>query len=127
VSMKPVQVRTRAFIDGHGYSTTLIYDPLDPFAVTVSFPGAEPNDWSLARDLLIDGQRYPVGLGDVTVAPAGDRLVLCLSPDGDPSVVYLDVAVVKRFLDLSLDLVPRGAEVMNFDRELDEILTGGIW
>jgi hypothetical protein len=123
--MKLVQVRTRAFVDGRGYSTTLIYDPLDPFAVTISFPGAESNDWSLARDLLIDGQRYPVGLGDVTVAPNGDQLALCFSIDDDPCVVYLDTAVVKRFLDLSLGLVPRDAEVMNFDRELDKILMDG--
>jgi hypothetical protein len=123
--MKPVQVRARAFVDGCGYPMTLIYDPLDPFAVTISFPGAD--DWVLARDLLIDGQRYPVGQGDVTVAPADDRLELCLSNGDESSVVYLDVAVAKRFLDLSLDLAPRGAEVMNFDRELDEILTGGVW
>jgi hypothetical protein len=123
--MKPVQVRTRAFVDGRGYSTTLTYDPLDPFAVTASFPGDESNEWVLARDLLIDGQRYPVGLGDVTVAPAGDQLALCFSIDDDPCVVYLDMDVVERFLGLSLDLVPLDAEVMNFDRELDKILMDG--
>src|SRR4051812_22692210 len=65
------------------------YDPSDPWAVWITFPG--PNDdvrWALGRDLLLQGLTDPAGEGDVQLWPSIDEdgraavVVEFCSPDG---------------------------------------------
>lgn len=57
----------RAFV-----ATTLVYEPSDCMAVTMTFrrPDGLIVDWKFAWDLLRQGLVYPSGAGDVRVSPA---------------------------------------------------------
>lgn len=59
----------------------LRYDPLDPYAVSVTFlVEGTTVDWTFGRDLLMAGVHEPVGEGDVQVSPSMD-------PDGRAAVM----------------------------------------
>lgn len=92
----------------------------DPFAVTAAFAGDGTTvEWVFARDLLIGGLERPCGEGDVHVWPSHgsgrDLVLLSLSsPDGQ-AVLEADAAELRRFLDMTLDLVPTGGESVHVD------------
>jgi hypothetical protein len=72
--------------------------------------------WTFGRDLLLDGL---AGLGDVQVWPVGGRLCVALSgveSDGTWSLGLLSMRLwpVRRFLDRTLAIVPRGTEPVDF-------------
>jgi hypothetical protein len=116
---------------------TLVFDPADPFAVSMTFHDQPPRarlgavssevTWTFARALLEDGLHGPSGQGDVTVTPAGQDAVLHVrlsSPQGCV-VVLLDWDMVALFLDASLSAVPAGAESVDWDPVLAQILATG--
>lgn len=99
------------------------YDPEDPYAVTLSFSteGGRWVDWSFARDLVFDGLRRPVGLGDVRVHPDPELLIIELeSPDGY-AVVEMELAQAESFLAETTEAVPIGEEQLDLDAFIAEI------
>jgi hypothetical protein len=109
----------------------LVYDPTDPFAVTmVCQAEAQEVLWTFGRELLLEGRYEPVGDGDVHVWPClsseGNAVViieLC-SPDGEV-LVQTDTRTVNVFLAATLGSVPVGEESahVDFDDELAQILS----
>ena len=108
----------------------LVYDPADPFAVTMVCQTAEGEVlWTFGRELLLEGRHEPVGDGDVHVWPClssdGSAVViieLC-SPDGE-LLVQAGSRNVTRFVQGMLESVPDGEEsaFVDFDDELAQIL-----
>ena len=62
----------------------LLYDHREPVVVGMEFEGyPEEQSWVFGRNLLIQGVQYPVGMGDVHIAPYATRIAVTLSsPDG---------------------------------------------
>lgn len=120
------------FVDAAGHTYTLAaewqYQPSDPFAVTtVMRTDTQEVAWTFARDLLIDGRYEPTGEGDVHVWPClsstGEAVVIIefCSPDGE-LLLQADTRKVDDFVADMLDAVPLGAEVMDVDAVLDQLL-----
>jgi hypothetical protein len=112
-------------VDDHGtthhVSSVFGYDPVDPFAVTVTFCTPQGDlPWTFARDLLVRGLDCPNGDGDVHVWPsitARGRAVVLIelsSPDGH-LIAQARTDEVHRFLTRTLALVPAGTETEHFD------------
>ncbi|WP_157166930.1 SsgA family sporulation/cell division regulator [Streptomyces typhae] len=118
--------------DGAGrapLSAELAYAAADPFAVTMTFycDGDEVTRWRLDRQQLAEGCRYPVGEGDVRIAPApapgaarGTRVRVELlgtpGPAGrDRAVLYAATADVTAFLATAHAVVPPGEERVCLD------------
>ena len=108
----------------------LVFDPSDPYAVTMVFRTVVPEvRWTFGRELLIGGRFAPTGDGDVHVWP-------CVSPDGRVVViielcshdgellVQADSRSVDTFIAEMLKSVPEGLEsaYINFDDELAQFL-----
>jgi hypothetical protein len=115
--------------DGLSSSALLRYDAADPYKVVLDF-GAHPQDgepmtWTFARDLLADGLTRRAGEGDVRcwTCSHGYHIVLS-SPDGRATIRF-SADAVRAFLVDTEDLVPYGAETVDFDVELSKLLIGG--
>lgn len=115
----------------HLLLTEHVYDPAEPFAITILFHTREMvRPWTFSRELLILGQSAPVGDGDVRIWPAMDVdgvpvvAVRLSSPDGSILVEAL-AQDVQGFLAASIATVPRGAESRHLDLDalIEEILT----
>jgi hypothetical protein len=118
------------FVSTEGESTSLeaelVYDPVDPFAVTTIFKtGTQEVSWTFGRDLLVEGLYEPVGDGDVHVWPClssqGTAVVIIelSSPEGE-LLVQAGSKDVNRFVAAMLTSVPVGEEVAHVD--LDAML-----
>lgn len=136
---KTAQVITESveleFVDPQGESTALeadlVFDPADPFAVTMVFrTGVQEVRWTFGRELLVEGLYEPTGDGDVHVWPClssnGSAVViveLC-SPDGE-LLVQAGSRAVNGFVTKMLASVPDGQEAafVDFDGELARILS----
>jgi hypothetical protein len=111
--------------------TIWMYDPGDPFAVTVRFQQADEHvDWTFARDLLADGLAdgladKAVGLGDVRIFDLSFGFVgiILESPDG-AALFSWKRGPLARFLQLTYQKVPRmrEGEHQDLDKVLDRIL-----
>jgi hypothetical protein len=110
----------------------LTWRSCDPLAVTMELvsrpehPALPQGVWVAPRDSLRAGLDSPVGDGDVRITPeavlgkrpAGVRFDLA---DGDrQSVVMLEAAPLRSFLDRTESVVPAGEE--HPELELDEVL-----
>ena len=123
------------FVDPQGESTSidsdLVFDPADPYAVTMVFrTGVQEVLWTFGRELLDGGRYEPTGDGDVHVWPClsshGSAVViieLC-SPDGE-LLVQASSRSVDHFVTAMLESVPDGHEssFVDFDDELAQILS----
>ncbi len=121
------------FVDPQGESTALqadlVFDPADPFAVTMVFRNSTQEvRWTFGRELLVEGLYEPTGDGDVHVWPClssnGTAVViveLC-SPDGE-LLVQAHSRVVNSFVNRMLAAVPDGQEsaFVDFDTELAQL------
>ncbi|GGU68318.1 SsgA family sporulation/cell division regulator [Lentzea flava] len=106
-----------------GVETELLYQADDPFAVTMRFhAGGAVATWIMSRDLLAEGMTGTAGIGDVRVRPAGRKLLLELISDRHVTVFRLSASTLRKFLDASYRLVPRGAERFDADAFLDTVL-----
>ncbi|MEU1306706.1 SsgA family sporulation/cell division regulator [Streptomyces shenzhenensis] len=115
----------------------LTYDAGDPFAVTAVFghDGHVLARWRLDREMLAEGLRGPVGIGDVRLRPVATgmwqelRIDLLgdVRPDGGRhhAVVYAWAPAVAAFLRESREAVPPGREEVPVDDVLAEILAAG--
>ena len=108
----------------------LVFDPSDPYAVTMVFRTVVPEvRWTFGRELLIGGRFAPTGDGDVHVWPCvspDGRVVVIIdlcSPDGGV-LVQADSRIVDTFIAEMLKSVPEGLEsaYINFDDELAQFL-----
>ncbi len=122
------------FVDAQGAATAidadLVFDPADPYAVTMVFrTGVQEVLWTFGRELLVGGLYEPTGDGDVHVWPclssSGTAVViieLC-SPDGE-LLVQASSRKVHSFVMQMLGSVPDGQEssFVDFDDELAQIL-----
>lgn len=93
----------------------------DPYAVLITFPG-EDTEWVVGRDLLLEGQHRPAGLGDVQVAPSGGSRGLYLrlrTPQDGEVVLRLPMGDIRAFLAAVYRLVPSGAESDHLDVDMD--------
>ncbi|MEU6611052.1 SsgA family sporulation/cell division regulator [Streptomyces shenzhenensis] len=115
----------------------LTYDAGDPFAVTAVFghDGHVLARRRLDREMLAEGLRGPVGMGDVRLRPVATgmwqelRIDLLgdVRPDGGRhhAVVYAWAPAVAAFLRESHEVVPPGREEVPVDDVLAEILAAG--
>jgi hypothetical protein len=118
------------FVDPQGDATSLeadlVFDPADPFAVTMVFRNSSQEvRWTFGRELLLEGMYEPTGDGDVHVWPClssdGSAVViveLC-SPDGE-LLVQAPSRTVNKFVGRMLAVVPDGHEnaFVDVDAEL---------
>ncbi|MFD0313041.1 SsgA family sporulation/cell division regulator [Streptomyces flavalbus] len=117
--------------------THLSYDAADPFAVTAVFShdGRVLARWRLDRQMLSDGLRGPVGVGDVRFSPTGssrwEELRMEFFGDSHPdgarhhAVVYAWAPAVAAFLRKTYDVVAPGSERVHVDDFLAEVITDG--
>lgn len=117
-------------VDPQGDATSLeadlVFDPADPFAVTMVFRNSSQEvRWTFGRELLLEGLYEPSGDGDVHVWPClssnGSAVViveLC-SPDGE-LLVQAPSRTVNKFASRMLACVPDGHEgaFVDVDAEL---------
>jgi hypothetical protein len=122
-------------VDPQGDATSieadLIFDPADPYAVTMVFrTGEQEVLWTFGRELLLEGRYEPAGDGDVHVWPClsseGKAVViveLC-SPQGEV-LVQTATRNVDHFVAAMLTSVPDGQEsaFVDFDDELAAVLS----
>jgi hypothetical protein len=105
-----------------------VYDPADACAVTLVIQTASgPVHWTFARELLVEGQYEPAGDGDVHVWPclssSGEAVViveLC-SPVGE-TLLQFPSRAVQEFVYSSVDAVPLGAESVDVDGWIEQLL-----
>ncbi|SES01141.1 Streptomyces sporulation and cell division protein, SsgA [Lentzea xinjiangensis] len=102
----------------------LQYRSDDPHAVTMRFHAHDQEStWLVGRELLSNGLLSPAGLGDVRLRPAdGDVLVLELHTEDSHAVFHLPADELRRFLRSTYAAVPAGAEVVDFELLLKDLL-----
>ncbi|GAA0738460.1 SsgA family sporulation/cell division regulator [Dactylosporangium roseum] len=109
---------------------TLSYRTSEPLEVVANF-GRRCDGrrivWRLARDILRDGLLGPAGVGDFCCwTDAEDRYHLALSSPDGRAILRCPADNIRALLIDAEDLVPYGAEVIDFDAELRHLLmTGG--
>lgn len=113
------------------------YEAEDPFAVTAVFShdGRVLARWRLDREMLADGLRRPVGVGDVRMRPVatGQWEELRLDFFGDPraggghhhAAVFAWAPAVAAFLRDTYAVVPPGRERVRVDDFLAEVIAEG--
>ena len=110
-------IRTEA--EAETVEVQLTYDPADPFAVTVDVTGPALGDtWVFSRDLLADGLRsmVPIGEGRVQVqATSVLTEISYLDQTGATLVLRLPWWNTREFIRLSQAEVPRGQETCDVD------------
>ncbi|MGY1454260.1 SsgA family sporulation/cell division regulator [Streptomyces sp. SS8] len=104
----------------------LRYDRHDPFAVSLAFPPDVSLDgqevvWVFSRELLEDGLRAAVGLGDVHIRPSGPErpegtVIELRAPEG-VAVIEFDTTGLLHFLHGTYGVVPDGSEHLELDLE----------
>jgi hypothetical protein len=117
----------RTGIGADAVEVSLTYDPADPYAVAVGVHTDESTrTWTFARDLLADGLRSMVPLGDGQVRVQATSVLTEISrtdDDGGVTVLRLPWWNTREFVRLSQSLVARGEEEVDVDSWL-EALTG---
>jgi hypothetical protein len=124
-----VQIATVNAEEDHTLVAEFVFDPTDACAVTLVLQTQSgPVLWTFGRELLADGQYEPTGDGDVHVWPClsscGEAVViveLC-SPLGE-TLLQFPTRAVQEFVRSSVDAVPLGAEELDIDAWLDQLLT----
>lgn len=98
----------------------------NPYAVEMEFqvsPG-RATEWVVSRDLLTEGLTSPVGWGDIRVAPSsnsGQTTIELRSPTGRAGFEFHTTELTE-FLAATHRRVPVGAEVLDIDTALAELL-----
>lgn len=105
-----------------------LYDPADPWAVTMVIESVSGSVyWTFARELILNGLFEPTGDGDVHVWPCLDTdgaavvIVELDSPAGGTMLQFASRAV-QEFVAASLATVSEGAEQLDVDAWIDQLL-----
>jgi hypothetical protein len=123
-----VQIATINAEQDHTLVADFVFDPVDACAVTLILQTQSgPVHWTFGRELLADGQYEPTGDGDVHVWPClsscGEAVViveLC-SPFGE-TLLQFPTRAVQEFILSSVATVPMGAEDLDVDTWLEQLL-----
>ncbi|HEX8520541.1 MAG TPA: SsgA family sporulation/cell division regulator [Pseudonocardia sp.] len=131
--VSPETVSRDMFTVLHGQPAPVVtrwtYSTADPYAVTLGVRGRGDRfvEWLVARDLVLDALREPVGRGDVRMSPQhvqGYDIVEIeiWSADGR-AVLEVDRELLAQFLEASTTLVPVGDEGahVDLDAEIDRL------
>jgi hypothetical protein len=121
--MQDVVVNTagwiRSDLEVETVDVSLRYDPADPFAVHIDIAGPDRDvTWVLGRDLLADGLRsmVPIGEGDVQVQATSVLTEISFMGSADDVVVLrLPWWNTREFVRLTQVEVPRGQESCDVD------------
>ena len=121
--MQGVEVNTAGWLRAEAEVETvevqLTYDPMDPFAVRVDISGsARQRTWIFGRDLLADGLRSMMPLGDGCVLVQATSVLTEISyveETGESVVLRLPWWNTREFVRLSQVEVPRGEESCDVD------------
>ncbi len=121
----------RADAEADTVEVTLTYDPADPFAVSVDALSAEGGaardlHWVFSRDLLADGLRsmVPVGEGCIQVQATSVLTEIShLDEHGEFLVLRLPWWNTREFIRLSQVEVPRGHESCDVDAWVTQLTT----
>lgn len=109
----------RSEVEAESVEVQLVFEPADPFAVTVRIDrGDETLSWVFARDLLADGLRsmVPLGEGDVQVQATSVLTEISrMDEAGETVVLRIPWWNSREFIRLSHVEVPRGHEVCDVD------------
>jgi hypothetical protein len=109
----------RGETDVETVQVSMVYEPADPFAVRLHITtGHDKQCWTFGRDLLADGLRsmVPVGEGAVQVqATSVLTEVSHLDLDGELTTLRLPWWNTREFIRLSQEEVGRGDEVCDVD------------
>ena len=110
---------------------SLRYDPVDPYAVHVTFHNDEADvSWSFARELLAWGLPGRSGIGDVQIwpwaTPRGDFIALALSSSDGNALFKVPRSVLVSFLHRTYEVVARGCETdhLDMDQAIKDLLSG---
>lgn len=101
----------------------LRYDTSDPWAVVLEFDGGVT--WEFARDLLADAMTAPAGFGAVRCAAIGGWFFITLDGEDSSNCFRCPTAVILGFLIDTEDVCRFGAEHVEFDDELEQLLKNG--
>ncbi|WP_148574052.1 SsgA family sporulation/cell division regulator [Nocardioides caldifontis] len=121
--MQRVVVETAGWIRTHvgadAVEVSLTYEPTDPYAVTVRVHAdTGTTTWTFARDLLADGLRsmVPLGEGQVRVQATSVLTEISRTDDaGTTTVLRLPWWNTREFVRLSQAVVARGEEEVDVD------------
>ena len=121
--MQGVEVNTAVWLRAEAEVETvevqLSYDPMDPFAVRVDINGSSrQRTWIFGRDLLADGLRSMMPLGDGCVLVQATSVLTEISyveETGESVVLRLPWWNTREFVRLSQVEVPRGEESCDVD------------
>ncbi|MCS0635079.1 SsgA family sporulation/cell division regulator [Streptomyces sp. LP05-1] len=106
----------------------LTYEADDPYAVRVGFlhDGLLAAEWRLSREMLAEGMRGEVGIGDVRMWPHlnGSREELRIELLRS-AVFTVWAPSLRKFLDRTYEEVPAGQERLELDAFLAEVLAAG--
>lgn len=127
--MNPIIIDTagwvRADAEAESVEVQLTYDVADPLAVRLQLVGGQRDEtWVFARDLLADGLRslVPVGEGDVHVqATSVLTEITRRDDDGLWHTLRLPWWNTREFIRLSQVEVPRGQETSDVDAWVEEL------
>ena len=115
----------RADAEAESVEVQMTYDVADPLAVRLQLVGARRDEtWVFARDLLADGLRslVPVGEGDVHVqATSVLTEITRRDEDGHWLTLRLPWWNTREFIRLSQVEVPRGHETSDVDAWVEEL------
>ena len=115
----------RADAEAESVEVQMTYDVTDPLAVRLQLVGGQRDEtWVLARDLLADGLRslVPVGEGDVHVqATSVLTEITRRDDDGRWHTLRLPWWNTREFIRLSQVEVPRGQETSDVDAWVEEL------
>lgn len=97
----------------------MVYEPSDPFAVRLHIATDEDQQcWTFGRDLLADGLRSMVPLGEGAVQVQATSVLTEISHvdlDGELTTLRLPWWNTREFVRLSQEEVPRGDEICDVD------------
>jgi hypothetical protein len=115
----------RTDVDVRTTEVQLSYDPADPLAVTISglpgddsTPAAPTFPWVISRDLLADGLRSMIPVGEGRVRVQATSVLTEISWDeesGAVTVLRLPWWNTREFVRLAQAAVPRGKERCDVD------------
>ena len=119
----------RADIEAEAVEVEMTYDPADPLAVSLRVAGLGREDtWVFARDLLADGLRslVPIGDGDVHVQATSVLTEISRrTDDGLWETLRLPWWNTREFVRLSTIAVPRGHESCDVDAWVEALTAPG--
>ncbi len=113
--------------DAEAVEVQMAYDSRDPLAVRFQVVGAgRDEEWVFARDLLADGLRslVPVGEGDVHVQATSVLTEVSRRREGTWEILRLPWWNTREFIRLSQAEVTRGQEAYDVDSWLEELTAG---